>query len=262
VLLSDTHIHSDLDHVYRGVAMGQRLAAAAGQVLALRPRPGQVIINGDLSLDRGNPGDYVTLNHLLEPIRNAGIPLHATLGNHDHRGHAVQVRYPHAGGLDPRGHTPAFETGSVTVGGVRWLMLDSLRRIDEVAGHLGEAQRQWLDQQLAADPTPTVIVVHHQPQHDRGEGWAGLIDTGELWPMLTRHRHVRAWVHGHTHRWSRTDRDGIAIAGLPPTAYTFQADAPAGFIVADTADGRLTLTLHSLDPTHPQHGQSQVIELA
>src|SRR5712671_5228229 len=62
-LLSDTHIDANLKGALRGV------------------------VNADCALLRGENGDYATFVELVKPLREAGMPLHLTLGNHDDREH-------------------------------------------------------------------------------------------------------------------------------------------------------------------------------
>src|SRR2546423_11447127 len=69
----------------RGVNMTDHLVKAVAEVCALSPRPAAAEINGDLALGTGESGDYATLLDLLKPMRQAGVPIPLTLGNHDHR---------------------------------------------------------------------------------------------------------------------------------------------------------------------------------
>src|SRR5436305_1748841 len=84
-LLSDTHIAADRSVVTRQVNMADHLAAVNKEVTALPRRPAGVLVNGDCALKTGQAGDYATFSELLKPLREAGLPLHLTLGNHDHR---------------------------------------------------------------------------------------------------------------------------------------------------------------------------------
>src|SRR5207237_3504765 len=84
-LLSDVHVAADRSNVMRKVNMADHLTKAVAEVAALSPRPAAAEINGDLALGTGESGDYATLLELLRPMREAGVPIHLTLGNHDHR---------------------------------------------------------------------------------------------------------------------------------------------------------------------------------
>ena len=99
-LLADTHISADPNLVYPGtkwpgtpvsedeheiVNMAQSFAKVVEDVIALSPRPANLIINGDCTHSRGTEAEYHELIKLLEPIRLVGITVHVTIGNHDNR---------------------------------------------------------------------------------------------------------------------------------------------------------------------------------
>ena len=99
-LLADTHISDNPNRSYPGtkwpgspvkeeehewVNMADSLAQSAREIIALNPRPANLIINGDCAMSRGTEAEYKELLRLLEPIRVAGITVHVTIGNHDKR---------------------------------------------------------------------------------------------------------------------------------------------------------------------------------
>src|SRR5262245_16275190 len=84
-LLSDIHIPADPTRTARDINMTDNLIAAAKDVIALPQRPAGVLINGDLAFNTGEDADYHALTDLLKPLREASLPIHMTLGNHDHR---------------------------------------------------------------------------------------------------------------------------------------------------------------------------------
>ena len=99
-LLADTHISDDPSRSYPGtkwpgtpvkedehewVNMADSLAQSVREIIALKPRPANLIINGDCALSRGTRGEYQEFLRLIKPIREAGITVHITIGNHDNR---------------------------------------------------------------------------------------------------------------------------------------------------------------------------------
>ena len=99
-LLADTHISADPNRVYPGtkwpgsrvkedehewVNMADSLAQSAREIIALKPRPANLVINGDCALSRGTKAEYQEFLRLVKPIREAGITVHITIGNHDNR---------------------------------------------------------------------------------------------------------------------------------------------------------------------------------
>jgi len=106
-----------------------------------------------------------------------------------------------------------------------WFVLDSLDQTDKTPGKLGGEQLQWLARALdQATDKPALVMVHHQP--DNRPVVNGLVDTDDLFEVLSPRRHVKALFFGHTHVWLATERDGIHLVNLPPTAYVFAPGQP------------------------------------
>ena len=82
-LLADTHVWEHRDREARGIKPAENFLPARKEILALRPRPAVMIVAGDCAFNQGNPGDYAVLAELVLPIREAGIPIHFVMGNHD-----------------------------------------------------------------------------------------------------------------------------------------------------------------------------------
>jgi metallophosphoesterase superfamily enzyme len=86
LLCSDTHVAEDRALESKGGNMAARLEQTVKEMLAgAGGKPFGLLHGGDCAFDNGQPGDYATLTALMEPLREAGIPLHFALGNHDHR---------------------------------------------------------------------------------------------------------------------------------------------------------------------------------
>ena len=81
-ILNDTHIGEEHNSNHPHPT---NLRAAVAWLLALPQPPAAVIINGDLALKVGKPGDYQAFIPLIAPLKKAGLPVHLTLGNHDNR---------------------------------------------------------------------------------------------------------------------------------------------------------------------------------
>src|SRR5262245_35529185 len=85
-LLSDVHLDANRETTVRqGGNMGQQSTRCRDQILALDSKPACVIVNGDLALSNGKPEDYTTVIEGMTPFRDAGLPVHLALGNHDDR---------------------------------------------------------------------------------------------------------------------------------------------------------------------------------
>jgi hypothetical protein len=261
-LLSDPHIAADENLEARGVVMAANLRRTVGQVLRIGVKPHGVLINGDCAYLDGQEGDYSQLLRCLRPLAEERVQVHCTLGNHDDRG-----RF-RAANAQP-GVDPLLADKHVTIlssARANWVLLDSLDEVNVTPGVLGQGQLGWLERTLQRIPAkPTFIMVHHNPQFnvpESGKG-SGLTDTAELLRVLKGAPRVKALFYGHTHNWQvQEPKDGLPwLINLPPVAYTFGADRPAGWVSARVETERLTLELRSLNPNHPEHRQNVEIAL-
>jgi len=261
-LLSDTHIAGNPDEVVRGVNMRAHLEKVVMALLSESEGLAGVIIDGDCALDAGFREDYKVLARTLAPLAEARIPVHLTLGNHDDRGPFSEVFSDPPAAVDAvdNKHLSLIETPRLN-----WILLDSLRIVDEVAGEFGADQIAWLDGILSKHSgKPAVLVGHHYPQAVREMSIAGdavsvggLEDSEAFLAVARRHPHVQGYIYGHSHDWEvTTDESGLHHVNLPPTAYVFDESRPSGWVRATVSrEHGLTLELVSLDPGHEQHGE-------
>ena len=262
-VLSDTHVAADRAVMSRGVNMFDNLTRVCGEVLAPVPTsgpavaphklPANVILNGDFAFLRGFPADYVTAVEALKPLRRSGLPVHVTLGNHDHRANLLAaLRQPgepaREAPVEGR-HLSVLETPLAN-----WFLLDSLDVVNSTPGELGEKQLAWLAAGLDARASkPAVVVVHHNP--DAKEKPTGLRDTKAMLDVILSRKQVKALMFGHTHTWELTQQDGVHFINLPPVGYVFKAGFPNGWVDARVTEGGMTLHLRCIDPKHPKQGE-------
>jgi 3',5'-cyclic AMP phosphodiesterase CpdA len=226
-LLADTHIDADPTKAVHKEAfnMSDHLRAAVDDILGQPTPPQAVAVVGDLALKNGRPGDYAQFLKLVAPLREHGIPVHLTMGNHDDR---VPIREALRAQADPAVEG-RFAT-ALDAAGLRLVMLDSLDKVDEVPGLLGEAQRGWLARTLDAAPDrATVVLMHHHPSPTDEPAPGSLQDTAALLEILRPRKQVKALVFGHTHVWRLDERDGLRLVNLPAVAYHFDAKQPLGW---------------------------------
>jgi Icc protein len=267
-LLSDTHIEADPAFVTKqGVNVSDNLRRVVAEVLAEKDGLDGVLINGDCAFNVGLPGDYATLAKLLAPLRDAGLPIHMTLGNHDDRGPFYEAFADH------RPDAPPVDGKHVSVvegRRVNWVFLDSLRYVNKVEGEFGEAQLAWLDRYLASHTDkPALLVGHHYPQVYREDiipgdekiKISGLVDSEPFMALADRHRHVQTYIYGHSHDWKLgVSAGGVHQVNLPPTAYVFNPAKPNGWVRATVGEGGLTLELRALDPAQADHGKPKELK--
>jgi 3',5'-cyclic AMP phosphodiesterase CpdA len=184
----------------------ESLAAAVAEVLALDPPPEAVVVSGDLA-DGAFAREYERVLELLAPLP---MPVHVLAGNHDDRD-ALREHFP---GVAAGCAGEPFQYAA-DVGGLRLVACDT-----SVPGLVtGRLDLAWLEAQLAADPAPAVIAMHHPPI-DVGipaldEIGLPEADCRALADLLARSPHVRRVVAGHMHRTAFGMLGGCGVAVCP-----------------------------------------------
>ena len=256
-LLNDTHIGEK--HPPNS-AIPSHLRQVVDELLALERKPAAVLINGDLALKDGQPGDYRHFAKLLAPLHKAGIDVHLTLGNHDNRDTFYDVlaeERPEAAAVESR-HISMVETRFAN-----FFLLDSLKETMVTQGTLGSEQLFWLTKALDAHATkPAIIMAHHNPRlgGDPKHFPGGLIDSRELWDILVPRKHVKAYIHGHIHDRNFFGHQGIHILNMPATSYVADPKlSTTGWTSARLTANGMTLTTHTTDPSHSWNGEATTV---
>lgn len=170
-------------------------------------RPALLAITGDLVFDGSSAAQWALLDATCAPIRDAGIPAFAALGNHEYWGgksgpeHFFE-RFPH---LENKHYY------AVAYGPLRLVFLDS--NITEQTPAAWEAQRAWYETTLAdldVDPEVRgVLVLQHHPPYTNST-----VTSDELYvqqvivPPLLRAKKTLALLSGHVHSYERFVRGG------------------------------------------------------
>ena len=158
-LLNDTHIGEK--HPPKS-PIPTHLREIVTELVELPQKPACVLINGDLALRDGQPGDYRHFASLIQPLQGAKIDTHLTLGNHDERDvfyEVMQEQRPSAPPVKSR-HISVVQTKFAN-----FFLLDSLHKTMVTQGTLGKEQRTWLARALDAHADkPAIIVTHHNPR--------------------------------------------------------------------------------------------------
>ncbi|MCA9208626.1 MAG: metallophosphoesterase [Planctomycetales bacterium] len=257
-VLNDTHIGEKHPH---DSPVPTHLRQVVAELLALPRRPAAVIVNGDLALKDGQPGDYRHLAELLKPLREARFNLHLTLGNHDDRDVFYEVL------RDEKTEVPAVASKHLAVVQTRsasFFLLDSLQKTMVTPGELGATQRKWLAAALDTHADrPAILVAHHNPRlgGDPLHFPGGLIDSQPLWDLIASRRHVKAYVHGHVHDRTYAEHQGIHIINTPATSYVADpTKSTTGWTVARFSKGGVELTTRTTDPEHAWNGERRELK--
>ena len=260
-LLADTHIAADPKSSARGSVMASNLRKVIADILAQLQRPAFALIDGDCAYNVGLAEDYQTLASLVTEFPDAQIPLHMALGNHDDRDAFLkqfsETDKKHAAVAGK--HVSVVETKFAN-----WFITDTLQKVNNVTGEVGNKQLGWLKAALVARrDKPAIVVGHHNPQFTKLDDGrvTGLQDTQPLFDLLESLPHVKAYVYGHTHSWSTQRRDsGLHLINLPPVGYVFNERNPIGWVDAAVSEVGLKLTLQSIDSGHPEHLKTRTLD--
>lgn len=251
-ILNDTHIGAQHPET---ASIPTNLRNTIAWLMALPKRPAAVVINGDLALKDGKPGDYEHFAKLIAPLRDAGVSLHLTMGNHDDRAVFYDVL------KSEKPASPAVESkhvGVVNLSGANLFLLDSLKETMVTQGLLGDAQMTWLTKLLDqhADK-PALVFAHHNPRlgGDPLHFPGGLEDSEALWKELAARKHVKAYIHGHIHHRNFFEHEGIHILNTPATSYVAdKKTSTTGWTMASLSSSGGSFATHTHLPDHEWNG--------
>jgi len=248
-MVSDIHIAANVEHRVFHNNMANHFKAVVADILAEKEAPRGVIIAGDLAVWDGQTGDYKTLLKLLEPLRAAEIPIHMALGNHDHR-----ERFREALPLDTL--LADHQISAVEGTGIRFILLDSLDKVAQTPGKLGQAQLEWLAKDLDDHAkVPTVLIVHHHPNFVHWSTVPGLKDAESLMKVITPRNQVKAVFFGHTHSFHIHNEAGIYLINLPAVGYSLDHRSRLGYCRFRPKGHLAESTLRSVDGSEWPHGK-------
>jgi 3',5'-cyclic-AMP phosphodiesterase len=260
VIINDIHITGIPEEKIPANAKDDddHLRATVKQILALPKKPAAVIINGDLALAVGTAADYTVIRELIAPLRDAGIPVHLTLGNHDVRD-IFMAAFPEmksASALKEHRHN-----GLIDLPSTRLILLDTLDQSPGPTGKLGAEQIAWILAKIDEVPTKQVVLIgHHNPQvgGDTSHYKGGLVDTADFWPEIAQRPQVKAYIHGHTHEWTQAKENGIHIISTIACAYVFNKNTNAtGWTSARFNAHGFQLKLNTLETDHAWNGEAK-----
>jgi 3',5'-cyclic AMP phosphodiesterase CpdA len=231
--ISDTHLYArGLTH--RFVRAVQK---AIADVNALDPQPDFVFFGGDLA-QLGRPDELDLGRQLLADLRP---PLRIIVGEHDwyldmgdkwkdlfgpdhysfdHKGvHFVALNsVVEKDFWTAKGYTPEQRMGIVAG-------LDDNR---QSPFEVGEAQRDWLKQDLAkVDKKTPIVVFSHSPLYKMFKPWNFWTDDAEQVQALLQPFETVSVIHGHTHQLLTNRIGNISFHGMLSTAWPWPY-APQG----------------------------------
>lgn len=221
IVISDLHYteYKEADHLLvPGIAMAEEITDAVVAEVIDR-RPDVLIMTGD-NTNSGYPGDVAGLTAKLQKVRDAGIQVILTTGNHDYDlMDAAEFEDAYGGLLDPVDRDPASLSYTAIVKDVVFLAMDDNAVNPGGQGEFSAETMQWLSDVLAQYEGRTIVFLsHHNVLYGYGEedSSSHLIRNPEL-PDLLREGGVRLAMTGHMHFPYIAQKDGLweILSGMP-----------------------------------------------
>lgn len=222
-LFADLHVTGEPNTKHQR----EGLARCVSDVLALNPRPANVLFYGDLSINVGQTNDYRVLKELVRPLEDAGVRWHACFGNHDRR-EPFFAAFP-----GRRSETPPVSNRLVTVVSTPhadFILLDSCLE-GPVSGAIDDAQRAWLKETLARVAKPVFVGAHHPLKETDVAG------------LMASNAFCKAYVYGHNHTWKQQREQGVETLCLPSTGHW----GDIGYVLVKLGAGEAVFTLRQHD---------------
>jgi calcineurin-like phosphoesterase family protein len=170
-------------------------------------RPALLAITGDLVFDGSSAARWAELDATCAPIRDAGIPAFAALGNHEYWGGKSGPEHF----FDRFPHLEKKHFYAIAYGPVRLVFLDS--NIEEMPSAEWEKQRVWYEKTLAdldADPgvRGVLVLAHHPPYTNSTVTSDERYMQQVIVPPLLRAKKTLGLLSGHVHSYERFVREG------------------------------------------------------
>jgi len=257
ILIADTHVDQNPSSVNnQGANIAEINELTVKRILEIGPRlPAGVIVNGDMVNSKGMPGDYGIFYWMYRSLEKRGIPLYATIGEHDNLGNYYRVFTDHVPEetLVRNQHVNILETPKVRI-----ILLDTVDvRTQTGSGVFGRIQLEWLDNTLQElNDKPVLLFGHHYPWNDDDRG---LADYDDFFEVIHIYDHVKAYFFGHSHRWEVDKDQDVHLVNQPANGGDIEDHQLTGFIHARFHEDRVELELDSIDRDHALHGKSTTL---
>lgn len=217
-IFSDPHIHGPETSQYY-----VRFKQGVANVLAMNPRPANLLIYGDVAFDHGERKDYEIFRELIKPIENAGINWEVAMGNHDRLAVFRDVfpeKFEKPQPLKDR-YINIVETPNAD-----FVLLDSYLE-NKVAGSITPEQQEWLVEKLKHYTEKPVFVGCHHHLKD-----AKIADLLKPCPKFV------AYLHGHLHFYRSPRQEDISTLCFP----SLGCWGDMGFVMAHISENEAVFT--------------------
>ena len=221
MIISDLHYtgYKEVDHLsVPGMAAAEEITdAIIKEVIAVHPDV--FIMTGD-NTNSGYSGDVEELVSKLHAIKDSGIPVIVTTGNHDFDlmgEEEYEKAYFEL--LEPTDRDPASLSYTALIKDVVFLAMDDKDLTLGAQGRFSRETLEWLQDMLLKYKDHRIIFLsHHNLLYGSGENSksSNLIHNPEL-PEVLREGGVRLALTGHMHSQYILEQDGLweILSGMP-----------------------------------------------
>jgi len=254
--LSDSHItHIAGNRFVRNWDHGLRRAVAEANLLD--PRPDFLVYGGDIA----QLGKREEIDHGLELLAGLRGEVHYVMGEHDYYldlGDYWRDRLgPDHYSFDHKGVHLVVLNSILTYPEWTHRKWDSgmarmleMARLDNPNGSpfmVGEAQRRWLQQDLAKlDKDTPVVVFSHSPIQKIYKGWNFWTEDAEQIQALLKPFRKATVIYGHVHQIQYNQIGNISFHAVMATAWPWPY--PASYNQAQSHLAKLTVPMNRADP--------------
>lgn len=198
-IFSDTHLHGP-ETVQHVVRFNQSVA----KILAMNPRPANLLIYGDVAYLEGKIEEYELFRKLIKPIEQAGIKWEIAMGNHDR---IMNYRTVFPERFEKEQPVKDCYINIVETPRADFILLDSYLK-GQVRGDICDEQRSWLTETLKKYTEKPVFVGCHHPEAE-----TKLADILKACPKFV------AYLHGHHHYYRTPVQDGMQTICFPSVGH-------------------------------------------
>lgn len=240
-----------------------RLTRAFAATMRETVKPRFVVNLGDDIEDEAHDVDLERYSLCQSILQESGCEIINVAGNHD-TARLSEREVAHVWGLP----ADASLHYAVERGGVRFIVLHTRERKD-LDISLGEAQLEWVREELARSSLPAIVLMHHpaSDQDLRGNRWfegkphiAFVRERRTLRKTLRESGRVLAVFNGHLH-WNHLDlHDGIPYVTVQSLIENLDEDAPgrpaAAHAVVRVDDKRIVVEVRGAETCRYQFARS------
>jgi Icc protein len=215
--ITDIHFREKVDGTIYGVetqSLFERTLRQIKEDIWTSGRPIDVLlVTGDISQD-GSAESYRRFHEFIEPLE---IPSYFLQGNHDYS--APMLKEFGAERVAP------CKVNAVHLQNSPWqIVLVNSSVENQVGGHFGEEQIQYLKNTLTVNPeSPTLICFHHHPLPINSE-WLDkqkIDDTDDFFEVVDQFSNIKLGIYGHIHQNRETVRNKVPYFATPSTCAQF-----------------------------------------